>query len=321
MIRARVYRSAKREFDCKLLESNEIVTAISFGKFLKKNETIVVGDYVGLEKSPDSGEYYIASRETRQNEISRIFVREGKKKVTAANCDLMVIVVSVSKPEFKRGLIDRFLVRAYQWGVHPILVLNKMDEFDETLFDIKFEQDRLLELGIECFEISAKFHDYKKRFLNSGISELKEKLKGKTAILVGQSGVGKSKTIISLSCGKVDLRTKQVGKTGKGLHTTTWSEIIDCDEFYLIDSPGIRSFSLEDLTGEEDLMSYFPDIADIAINCKFSNCNHDKNSKGCAFWSENTDEYQKKLILSRLESYRKIYSEISSIKIWNKKIK
>ncbi len=320
MSRARVIRSAKREFDCKILETGEVVTATALGNLVKKNESIVVGDYVTLDQLEETNAYQISKREERKNEIFRIIIREQKKKVTAANCDLLIILSSVSKPEYKRGLIDRYLVRAHQWQIEPVVVFNKMDEYTEDLFDIRFETDRLKELGVKCFETSAKHLEYKRKYLDAGVSELKEYIKGKTSIFLGQSGVGKSKSISSLSGGEIDLRVKNIGKGGKGSHTTTWSEIIECGDFTTIDSPGIRSFSLEDIDPDE-LISYFPDLDEIAVNCKFTNCTHESNAKGCKFWTEHApDTREGELVHSRLESFKRIHEETSQVPTWQKNV-
>ena len=315
MIKAQVIRSSQREFDCRLTATGEIVSGKALGNLLKNNESIVVGDRVLLEKV--GNEFEIHKVEKRKNEIFRIIVREQKKKVTAANCDLLVIVASVSRPAYKRGIIERFLVRAYQWGITPIIVFNKMDEYDPSKFDLKFERDLFQRLGIECFETSAVEENYKNFIFDKCPKELKETLKNKLALFLGQSGVGKSKTISLI--GNVNLKTREVGKEGKGKHSTTWSEIIDCGLFSLIDSPGIRSFSLDDIF-PEDLMSFFPDISGIAVKCKFPNCAHEENSKVCEFRRLDPTKYENQLILSRLDSYLKIKEEISETPHWQKKI-
>ena len=317
-MKARVIRSAKKTFDCKIVDTGEVVTATALGKLLKKNESIVVGDYVELDLIDEAGEYQISKREERKNEVFRMIIREQKKKVTAANCDLLVILCSVSKPEYKRGLLDRYLVRAHQWQIEPVVVFNKMDEYTEDLFDIKFETDRLKDLGVKCYEMSAKCDDYEEQYLEAGSKELKDYIKGKTSIFLGQSGVGKSKSISSLSGGKVDLRTKNVGKGGKGSHTTTWSEIVECGDFTTIDSPGIRSFSLDDVD-PDNLLSYFPDTEAIAVNCKFTNCTHKENAKGCRFWLDHNPETREgQLVHSRLDSFKRMYEEICEIPDWER---
>ena len=305
--KARVFKSAKREFDCKIEGTSDMVVATALGNLLKGDEnTIVVGDYVMIDEKNTIVEVL-----PRTNEMFRLIVREQKKKVTASNCDLMVIVSSVSRPEYKRGIVDRFLVRAHQWGIRPLMVFNKMDEYDASTLDIKFEYDRMNNLGIECFEVSAAVADYKNQYLTLGLEDLKERLQGKTSIFLGQSGVGKSKLISAASEGKIKLLSRDVGRVGKGTHTTTWSEIVDCDTMSLIDSPGIRSFGVEDLL-EEDLITYFPDIEEGAVQCKFSNCNHEEGTAGCFFYTKlDQNAYESTLIMSRLESFKRMKEEIS----------
>lgn len=322
MIEAKIIRSHQREFDCSIVGSKEIVKAIALGNLLKKGDNLVVGDNVLLDQIEETGEYIIKKCLKRSNEIFRILVRESKKKVTASNCDYLVVLSSVHRPKFKRGIIDRFLVRAYQWGLTPLIVFNKMDKYNEEELDIEYEMDRLKHLGVSSFEISALVTDYQHKYLENGMEALREKLKDSTAIFLGQSGVGKSQTITALSRGEIILKTKKVGRVGKGSHTTTWSEIVDCGDFYLVDSPGIRSFSLDDID-PDDLIQYFPDLHRISKECSFSNCTHLPDNKGCVFHSKKYDanEYEGRVIHSRLQSYLLFHDEISSTPFWQKKSK
>ncbi len=314
MLKARVFKSAKRDFECKVDGSDEMIVATALGNLLKGDEnSIVVGDYVMIDN------HVIVEVLPRNNEIYRLIIREQKKKVTASNCDLLVIVSSVSRPEYKRGIVDRFLVRAHQWGIRPLMVFNKMDEYDSSLLDIEFEFDRMNQLGIECFEVSAENPDYFPKYLALGLAELRDRLLNKTSIFLGQSGVGKSRLISQVSNGKISLLSNDVGKVGKGKHTTTWSEIVDCETMSLIDSPGIRSFGVEDLL-EEELITYFPDLEAGAVQCKFSNCSHSEESKGCFFRTKlESNSRTTQLILSRLESFCRMKEEISSTPSYLKK--
>lgn len=318
-MRARVHKSHQKYLTCKILETGEIVSAVALGNLLKNDSTVVVGDYVNVEKMQDADEWQINQVEERTTEIFRIFVRESRKKVTAANCDALVIVMSLTRPGFKRGILDRYLIRATQWDLKPIVIFNKMDEFETSDdFDINFEAERLKGIGAEVFEISAiKKDSYQPRFLALGYTDLIEALKGKTAAFVGQSGVGKSETISALSDGEITLKTQEVGKVGKGQHTTTWSELAECSHFTLIDSPGIRSFSVEDISGTE-LIHYFPDIEEVSLRCKFTNCKHQENSQGCAFIAE-ADQKNREALFSRLESYQRIREELGDLSDWQKK--
>jgi ribosome biogenesis GTPase len=311
---ARVLKSSKREFECKLLASGELIVATALGNLLKR-DTIVAGDEVKIRQDKDQ-QYEIYELSERKSLIYRHIMRENKKKIIASNVDLMIIVMSGSLPEYKRGLVDRYLTRAVQWKIEPILVFNKMDEFNQTI-DLKFETDRLKVLDMEFFEVSAVNTDHAPLWLNQGMPELKAYIQNKTAIMLGQSGVGKSKLISALSEGKVNLLSRDLGKVGKGAHTTTWAEIVDCHDFLLVDSPGVRSLSVEDLTPKDIKESFF-DLDQLATNCKFSDCEHDPGVKGCYLQQLDPDVYENQLILSRLESYHRMRDETAVRPEWEK---
>ncbi len=305
-IPAHIYEAHKKEFLCKIDSENKTVSASATGTVLKSNQ-LVAGDKVLLEKS--GNDYQITDLIDRTNEIFRMNIRERKKRVTAANCDLVIIATSVSRPPYKQGVVDRFAIRSFQWDVPAVVVFNKMDEFQND-FDIDFEMRRFENLGIECFEVSAKYPENPTRFGRGSFKDLQKKLVNTQAIILGQSGVGKSKLITSLSDREVILVSNEIGRSGKGAHTTSWSEMIDCGTFRIIDSPGIRSFSLDDISPEE-LINFFPDLLTISLTCKFNNCQHEPLTKGCAFYGGGTDPQTADIIESRLSSYKKILEEIS----------
>ena len=315
-IPAHIYEAHKKEFLCKIDSENKTVSASAKGTVLKSNQ-LVAGDKVLLEKKGD--DYQIVDLIDRRNEIFRMNVRERKKRITAANCDLVIIATSVSRPPYKQGVIDRFATRSFQWDVPAIVVFNKMDEFQDD-FDIDFEMRRFENIGIECFEVSAEYPETPPRFGRGSFKDLKEKLLKTQSIILGQSGVGKSKLVTSLSDKKVKLASYEIGKGGKGTHTTSWSEMIDCGAFRIIDSPGIRSFSLDDISPEE-LINFFPDLLPITLTCQFNDCQHESSIKGCAFYGGGTDPQTADIIGSRLSSYKKIMEEISTTSAWQKKSK
>ncbi|HDH05692.1 MAG TPA: ribosome small subunit-dependent GTPase A [Nitrospirae bacterium] len=313
-IPACIYEAHKKEFLCKIDSENKTVSAFAKRTVLKGNQ-LVAGDKVLLEKN--GNDYQIVDLIDRTNEIFRLNVRDRKKRVTAANCDLVIIATSVSKPPYKQGVIDRFATRTFQWDVPAIVIFNKMDEFQND-FDIDFEMRRFENIGIECFEVSAKYPENPSGFGRGSFKDLQKKLLKTQAIILGQSGVGKSKLITSLSGGEVILVSNEIGRSGKGSHTTTWSEMIDCRTFRIIDSPGIRSFSLDDIVPEE-LINFFPDLLPISLTCRFNNCQHESSTKGCAFYGGGTDPQTADIIESRLSSYKKIMEEISETLSWQKK--
>lgn len=347
MLKAQVDHSSMRKFRCYVPDSGQSVYAVALGNLLKEGE-IVVGDWVNLESSTVENEFLITRIFERKNEIFRILVRENRKKVVASNCDLLAIIVSVNKPQYKQGFLDRYLIRSFQWGIPCIVIFNKMDlGIDEM--DPTFEAHRLTALQIPCFEVSAiQGKHYQPQFLSLGFNDLTQLLQNRSVLFVGQSGVGKSQLITALTDGQFQLKSREMGKVGKGTHTTSWSEIIRYPPLTMIDTPGIRSFSLEDFTAEL-LIDAFPDITFLAPLCQFGKCNHDTKAQGCIFYSDKLEEKlgeewekevsdflfeklgsplpfqkmslskkaKKELILSRLESYLHIYDELKKNQNWN----
>lgn len=290
-----------------------MIEAIALGQVMKAHHP-VVGDNVIVQKAAAGDAYEIIEITERRNEIYRRIVRENKKKVIAANLDVLFIITAVSKPDYKSGLVDRYLLRALEWDIPTVIIFNKMDQFDNQ-FDLEheiFKYEKLL--GVQTFCVSSEKPDSTRE----EIEGLREKLNGKTAIALGQSGVGKSRLISSLSGGKVELISRRLAKgVEKGSHTTTWAEIIDCDSFLMVDSPGVRSLSVLDVTKEE-LPSFFPDLEPYFIKCKYKDCRHDDADKGCSFNQLDPEIQLDRALLERLASFKKMREEVESIPGWQK---
>lgn len=312
-MQAKLFRSSKRIFDCKVDGTNEMVAATALREVIRKNHP-VVGDNVILQKNV-SNEYEITEVVERENEVFRKIVRTNQKKVIASNVDVILIVVSISKPDYKPGLIDRYLTRAVQWDIPAAIILNKMDEFDDQ-FDIDFEMAKFKHIGVEAFQINS-VDPTDERFLND-FKKLQKNLISKTAICLGQSGVGKSKLITALSDGKIELLSSRLAKgIKKGAHTTTWAELVDCKNFLMIDSPGIRSMSVQDIDPEE-LPHLFPDLTPLFSQCQFPDCKHEDNSKGCYFHTLDPDVDEDAIVLGRLFSFMKMRDEVAEIPHWER---
>jgi ribosome biogenesis GTPase len=303
-MQARIKKSSRRSFDC-LLPNGDVLEEITALGNLLKNGEIVVGDYVELTKDLQ-GEWFIESLTPRKNSIYRRIIRERAIKTLASNIDLLVIVTSVTKPEFKRGIVDRYLLRSIQWDLPALIVFNKMDQFSDQI-DLEFETKRLETIGVSTICTSAM----------QDISELKNILKDQTSLFVGQSGVGKSKLISALSNGKVSLRSEKLAKVGKGAHTTSWSELIHFDNIEIIDSPGVRTMSIEDISITE-LEDLFPDLYLDFGKCKYRDCKHLEQSKGCYFNSLDQSIIENRYKLSRLESFIRFKVELLKIPEWEK---
>ena len=312
-IQGKIFRSGKRRFECKIAGQEELIEAIALREVLR-NSHPVVGDNVVLKKAAAGDAYDILEVEKRDNEIYRRIVRENKKKVIAANLDVLFIIMAVSKPDYKAGLVDRYLLRAIEWDIPAVLIFNKMDQFEDQ-FDLEYETLKYEKLlGVQTFRVSSE----KPEQTEEDLKLLKEKLDGKTAICLGQSGVGKSRLITTLSDGKVELISRRLAKgVQKGSHTTTWAEIIDCENFLMVDSPGVRSLSILDVPKEE-LPSFFPDLEPYFIQCKFQDCRHEENSKGCAFHQLDEEKPLERALLERLDSFKKMRDEVESVPEWQK---
>lgn len=309
---AKIIRSSKREFDCLVLESKQELKAVCLREIIKK-EHPVVGDVVHLRPMDGDDRMEIYLVEERKNEIFRRIVRSRKKKVISANLDAILIISSVSKPEYKPFLIDRYITRTVQWNIPAIVVFNKMDEFDNQ-FDLSFEKKKFDSLGVNYFEISNESDSpYFKE-----IDNLKKLLKNKTTICLGQSGVGKSRLISSLSGGDIELLSKRLAKgVDKGAHTTTWAELIDLGDFFMIDSPGVRTLSIVDIAPDE-LTELFPDLEPLFSQCKFGDCRHEEKSKGCYFHSLDPEIDDDLIVLHRLHAYKKMRDEAETIPDWSR---
>ncbi len=292
-MQAKIIKSSMRQFECAFEDKK--VQAIAHGNLLKHGD-LVVGDEVILSFDSQHNEYAITELLPRKNFIFRNLAREKKKKIIASNIDYIFLIVSCSYPEYKRGLLHRYLLRARLWGIPLIVLFNKFDEYKEEHFEINQEIEHVEWLGCKTNTLSI--------FDKNKCDDLKKILENKTAIFLGQSGVGKSSLINVLSDNEFELKTKALAKVNKGSHTTTWAEIIDCKNFYIVDTPGIRSFSLEDITIHE-LDEAFTEVSELALKCTFSNCNHATNAKGCALNSV-TDKH----FVSLFESYQRFKEEI-----------
>jgi ribosome biogenesis GTPase len=182
-----------------------------------------------------------------------------------ANADQLVIVVAVANPEPRTGLIDRFLVAAYDAGMRPLLCLTKTDLADpDPLLSI------YRPLGVE----SVATHQ------GGDLSALHEQLQGRTSVLVGHSGVGKS-TLVN---GIIPGAARAVGivnvVTGRGRHTSTNTVVLRLPGGgWLIDTPGIRSFGLAHVDPDK-LIHAFPDLADLAADCP-RGCTHTADAPDC----------------------------------------
>ncbi|MGA3066276.1 MAG: ribosome small subunit-dependent GTPase A [Tepidisphaeraceae bacterium] len=225
---------------------------------------IVVGDYVrfrdgGVADAAGKIDAVIEQVLPRKTLLVRAGSFDGQHaQPIVANAEQMLIVSSLLQPRVKWGLVDRVLVAAQSGGLVPIICLNKTDlaEANDSARQAFAEANEALghyrTLGIATLEMSAATGD--------GISDLKDILKGKTTVLGGHSGVGKSTVINAIQPG-LGLRIGKVSEsTQKGRHTTTSARRYDLEiGGAVIDTPGVKQFGLWKIT-PETLSEYYSDV-------------------------------------------------------------
>jgi ribosome biogenesis GTPase len=261
---------------------------------------IVVGDRVELD---EVGEGRGVIHRVLPRERALVRLAPGKKPklhVLAANVDQVVIVSALADPPYKLGLVDRYLVIAHQARIAPALCLNKIDlSTGKTRETARAAFSLYRELGYPLVETSAKTAE--------GIEELRSLLAGKRSVLVGHSGVGKSKLASAVQPG-IRLSSGEVDRAGKGRHTTTVSTLFPL-EFggELVDTPGVRELSIRHVKREE-LPFCFPEMEPYLGRCQFHSCSH-VPEPGCAVKAAVDD---KRIAGERYESYRRLYGELGS---------
>jgi ribosome biogenesis GTPase len=232
---------------------------------------VVVGDRVRVvgDTSGEEGSLArIVEVEKRRTVLRRTADdTDPVERVIVANADQLVVVAALADPEPRPRLIDRALVAAYDAGLDPLLCLTKPDLADpETLLAV------YRPLGVP-YVVTERGRE---------LSDIRERLAGRTSVLVGHSGVGKSTLVNGLVPG-TDRAIGQVNAvTGRGRHTSTSALMLRLadDSGWIIDTPGIRSFGLAHVDPQH-LIQAFPDLAELTVDCP-RGCTHGEAEPECA---------------------------------------
>lgn len=262
------------------------------GIFRNNNIKPLVGDNVKLE---------ILDSEKMLGNITDILPRNNSIiRPAVANIDQAVVIIAASYPKPDLNLLDRFLLMMRMQNISTAVCFNKSDDADE---------EWLLQLadnykGSDCTVYMTS------TVTGDGIAEFKQGMTGKTTVLAGPSGVGKSSVINSLfpeaqmAVGDISSKIK------RGRHTTRHSELLSLGkETYIMDTPGFTSLKLL-LLEKEELKRYYPEFEPYMDRCRFLGCSH-INEPGCAI----KDAVQNNNISqSRYNNYKQFYEEISHMK-------
>ena len=265
-------------------------------KGVRSTNPVVVGDRVVVE--PDGDSSVIVEIIPRRNYVIRRASNLSKEShIIAANLDHALLIVTLHSPSTPREFVDRFLITCEAYKVPVTIVLGKADTLvDEYAAEAEEFEAIYREAGYEVLRLSS--------MLGEGVETIREMLKGRTTLVAGNSGVGKS-TLIGTIAPDIEIRTGEISESHhKGKHTTTFSTMYPIEGGYIIDTPGIKGFGLIDIDDKE-LCRYFPEMMRLSPDCRFYNCTH-THEPGCAVVEAVKEGV---VAYSRYESYLKILDE------------
>lgn len=268
---------------------------------IRSTNPVAVGDFVEVQTLPDGTNWIVEIQERRNYIIRRSTNLSKESHILAANIDQVALIVTVNHPITSTTFIDRFLATCEAYRVRALLIFNKIDLFtEEELAQVEELRALYESIGYDTVELSA---------ISLQSSEITPLLAGKTTLLSGNSGVGKS-TLLNALFGREMTRTGKISDAhDKGMHTTTFSEMYFLPDGAIIDTPGIKGFGSVDMTKEE-VSHYFPEIFRIGRNCRFGNCTH-TSEPGCAVQEA---VIKGEIAVSRYESYLSLLGDCDESK-------
>ena len=267
-MRARIISATKDSFKL-LLDDGRLVLGQIKGKTLKnanylETAALVSGDYVKVECKNDY--YLICEREKRFSYFTRYNFLKRKNQCIGANFDILCLLVSHSSPALNQYFVNTALA-GLSGKAECVFIATKSDiEFSKSDMEVF---DTLKNAGFSVLFISS--------ISNDGIDKFKDIIRNKTALLVGESGCGKSSLLNAVFSANLQSVGSLSKKTNTGCHTTTSSFLMSGEEFCIIDTPGIR-YVLPSVD-KIDIARVFPEF--MFHPCRFSNCKH-INEDGCA---------------------------------------
>jgi len=260
------------------------------GIFRKNGVTPLVGDMV---------EFDVTDAAEKEGNILSIMARKNELiRPACANVDQVLLVFAAADPEPNFNLLDRFLIMMRKQSVDTILCFNKKD----------IVKNDKLELIAENYEASGSKVLFCSVLKKEGTEDIRKLLYGKTTILAGPSGVGKS-SMMNLLFPEAGMEVGELSeKIKRGKQTTRHTELINiADNTYLCDSPGFSSLYLEGMDAKE-LKDYYPEFKKYSEKCRFLSCNH-MSEPDCAVKEALA---QGRISRKRYENYCLLYNELKS---------
>ncbi len=266
---------------------------------VSRAELPAVGDWVAVEPRREEARATIQAVLPRKSR----FVRKAagtrtEPQVVGANIDTVLLVTSLDR-DFNLRRLERYLVVARESGARPVIVLSKADLCDDV--ESKLAEVQTIAAGVPAHAVSVA--------APGGLEELAQYFgRGQTVALLGSSGVGKS-TLINHLVGREAQKVREVrAHDGRGQHTTTRRELIHLPQGGLVlDTPGMRELQLWD--AGESFPEAFDDIEALALNCRFSDCQH-QNEPGCAIQAALAAGT---IDAARYQSYEKLQKELQHV--------
>lgn len=258
---------------------------------------VAVGDRVSYVRGED-GSAAITAVEPRRNYLIRRASNLSKEShIIASNLDQAFIVATLFSPVTNTEFIDRFLVTCEAYNIPAGIILNKIDLAAERPEEMKEFMDTYRNAGYRVYPVSAVGGE--------GMEAVRRLTSGKTTLLTGNSGVGKS-TIIQSLVPEADVRINKISDYHhKGMHTTTFARMYMLEGGgSIIDTPGIKGFGLVDIEPGE-VFRYFPEFMRHSPRCQYYNCTH-THEPGCAVVGA-VEEGE--ISIRRYESYLKLLDE------------
>ncbi len=274
------------------VEELGLVECKAKGIFRNQKVKPLVGDNVLID---------ILDEEQKKGNITELLGRSNELiRPAVANVDQALIIFAAAKPTPNLNLLDRFLILMQKQNVDTIICFNKKDIAEKE--ELKLLEETYINCGYKTILTST--------YTDEGIRTLTDLLYGKTSVLAGPSGVGKS-SLINKIYPMASMETGSIStKIERGKHTTRHSELIYIDkDTYCCDTPGFSSLYLLDM-GKEELKSYFPEFMQYEEYCRFNGCQH-MNEPDCKV-KEALEEG--KISPVRYDNYKLLYEELKNQK-------